>query len=101
MTTLLDVPQMYIYLFFGLIALFILLKIVSNCFIIVPTNQVVLVEYLGQYSRSLSAGFHILLPFIESVKIVRWERTIEDPFTRKTTISTFYSHKISTAETMF
>ncbi|MGB0774555.1 MAG: SPFH domain-containing protein [Akkermansiaceae bacterium] len=34
---------------------------------IVPQRQAFVIERLGKYSRTLSAGFHILLPFIDRV----------------------------------
>jgi regulator of protease activity HflC (stomatin/prohibitin superfamily) len=34
---------------------------------VVPQQSAFVVEYLGKYSRTLQAGFHILLPFVERV----------------------------------
>jgi len=34
---------------------------------VVPQQSAFVVEYLGKYSRTLHAGFHILIPFVESV----------------------------------
>jgi regulator of protease activity HflC (stomatin/prohibitin superfamily) len=34
---------------------------------IVPQQQAYVIENLGKYSRTLSAGFHILIPFIERI----------------------------------
>jgi len=34
---------------------------------IVPQRQAFVIERLGKYSRTLTAGFHILLPFIDRV----------------------------------
>ena len=34
---------------------------------VVPQQSAFVVEYLGKYSRTLSAGFHILVPFVESI----------------------------------
>lgn len=35
---------------------------------IVRTKEEVIVERFGQYSRTLEAGFHIILPFVESIR---------------------------------
>ena len=35
---------------------------------VVPQRQACIVEYLGRYSRTLEAGFHILVPFLEKVR---------------------------------
>jgi regulator of protease activity HflC (stomatin/prohibitin superfamily) len=34
---------------------------------VVPQQSAFVVEYLGKYSRTLHAGFHILIPFVEAV----------------------------------
>jgi regulator of protease activity HflC (stomatin/prohibitin superfamily) len=49
-----------------LLALFILIAFLST-FKVVPQRSVFIVERLGKYSRSLDAGFHILIPFIDRV----------------------------------
>ena len=48
----------------GLVLLFIVL---SKLIRIVPQNDAYIVERLGKYSRTLEAGFHVLLPFIDRV----------------------------------
>jgi regulator of protease activity HflC (stomatin/prohibitin superfamily) len=49
-----------------LLALFLLIAFLST-FKVVPQRSVYIVERLGKYSRSLEAGFHILIPFIDKV----------------------------------
>ena len=34
---------------------------------VVPQQSAYIVENLGKYSRTLQAGFHILIPFIETI----------------------------------
>jgi regulator of protease activity HflC (stomatin/prohibitin superfamily) len=34
---------------------------------VVPQQSAYVVEFLGKYSRTLSAGFHILIPFVENI----------------------------------
>lgn len=46
--------------------LFLLVAFLST-FKVVPQRSVFIVERLGKYSRSLDAGFHILIPFIDKV----------------------------------
>ncbi len=45
----------------------ILLVSFLSTFKVVPQRSVYIVERLGKYSRSLDAGFHILIPFIDKV----------------------------------
>jgi regulator of protease activity HflC (stomatin/prohibitin superfamily) len=41
--------------------------IIAKTAVVVPQQSAFIVEILGKYSRTLSAGFHILIPFIERV----------------------------------
>ena len=44
---------------------FVVIIILAKTAIIVPQQSAFVVENLGKYSRTLRAGFHILIPFIE------------------------------------
>mgnify|MGYP003433393208 FL=1 len=46
--------------------IFLLISFLST-FKVVPQRSVYIVERLGKFSRSLDAGFHILIPFIDKV----------------------------------
>ncbi|MBM4222055.1 MAG: paraslipin, partial [Gammaproteobacteria bacterium] len=48
---------------FAFLAIIVLLKTA----VVVPQQSAYIVENLGKYSRTLSAGFHILVPFVEVV----------------------------------
>ena len=43
----------------------LVIVIIAKTAVIVPQQSAFVVESLGKYSRTLSAGFHILVPFIE------------------------------------
>jgi regulator of protease activity HflC (stomatin/prohibitin superfamily) len=47
---------------------FLVLLVIAKTARIVPQQSAYVVERLGRYSRTLSAGFHILVPFIDSVQ---------------------------------
>jgi regulator of protease activity HflC (stomatin/prohibitin superfamily) len=50
------------------IALAILVIIViAKTAVVVPQQQAFVVEYLGKYRKTMEAGFHILVPFVERV----------------------------------
>lgn len=53
-------------IFLLMVALFIIITIFKTARI-VPNQWVFVVERLGKYSKSLRAGFHILIPFIDKV----------------------------------
>lgn len=46
---------------------FLAIIIVAKTATIVPQQQAYVIENLGKYSRTLRAGFHILIPFIERI----------------------------------
>ncbi|MBM4197371.1 MAG: paraslipin [Gammaproteobacteria bacterium] len=48
---------------FALLAVVILVKTA----VVVPQQSAYVVENLGKYSRTLQAGFHILIPFVETI----------------------------------
>ena len=43
------------------------ITVVIKTAVVVPQQNAFIIENLGKYSRTLSAGFHILIPFIERV----------------------------------
>ncbi len=51
-----------------IILLLLVIALVLNTARVVPQRQACIVEYLGRYSRTLEAGFHILWPFLERVR---------------------------------
>jgi len=44
---------------------FLVIIIIAKTAVIVPQQSAFVVENLGKYSRTLKAGFHILIPFVE------------------------------------
>jgi regulator of protease activity HflC (stomatin/prohibitin superfamily) len=53
---------------FGIIGLVVLaVVVIAKTATIVPQQQAFVIENLGKYSRTLRAGFHILIPFIERI----------------------------------
>src|SRR5918994_3790798 len=56
----------------GLLVFFVLailvLIVIAKTAIVVPQQSAYVVERLGRYSGTLTAGFHILLPFVETIR---------------------------------
>jgi regulator of protease activity HflC (stomatin/prohibitin superfamily) len=56
----------------GLIVFFVLavlvLIVIAKTAIVVPQQSAYVVERLGRYSTTLGAGFHILLPFVDTIR---------------------------------
>ena len=46
---------------------FLVLIIIARTAVVVPQQSAFVVEYLGKYRRTLHAGFHILVPFVERI----------------------------------
>src|SRR4249919_2503532 len=63
----------------GLIVFFFLavlvLIIIAKTAIVVPQQSAYVVERLGRYSGTLSAGFHVLLPFVDTI---RYRHTLKE-----------------------
>ena len=66
--------------FFVFLALaFVVLLIVVTNIVIVPQSMVYVVERLGSYSATWSAGLHVKIPFIERIaKKVSLRRVVAD-----------------------
>jgi len=45
----------------------LVLIVIARTAIVVPQQSAFVVEYLGKYRRTLQAGFHILVPFVERI----------------------------------
>jgi regulator of protease activity HflC (stomatin/prohibitin superfamily) len=50
----------------GIAIAILVIFVLAKTAIVVPQQSAVVIEKLGKYSRTLRAGFHILIPFIES-----------------------------------
>ena len=46
---------------------FVVVFVLAKTAVVVPQQSAYVIERLGKYSRTLSAGFHILVPFLERV----------------------------------
>ena len=45
----------------------LVIVVISKTAVIVPQQSAYVIERLGRYSRTLQAGFHILLPFLDTI----------------------------------
>ena len=63
-----DIFDMYgnAYFWVALVVSILVIVVIFKTAVIVPQQQAFVVENLGKYSRTLRAGFHILIPFFES-----------------------------------
>ncbi|HEY5558375.1 MAG TPA: slipin family protein [Steroidobacteraceae bacterium] len=50
----------------GVVALLVII-IIAKTAVVVPQQSAYVVENLGRYSRTIQAGFHILVPFVERI----------------------------------
>jgi regulator of protease activity HflC (stomatin/prohibitin superfamily) len=51
-----------------LVLALLVLYVIAKTAVVVPQQSAYVVERLGKYSATLDAGFHILLPFIDSIR---------------------------------
>lgn len=54
----------FVVLFLALLVLYVIAKTA----VVVPQQSAYVVERLGKYSDTLNAGFHILLPFVDTIR---------------------------------
>ena len=59
---------------FGILALLVIV-IVAKTAVVVPQQSAYVVERLGRYHATLSAGFHVLLPFVD---VIRYRHTLKE-----------------------
>ncbi len=51
----------------AVVVVFLVLIVIARTAIVVPQQSAYIVEYLGKYRKTIQAGFHILVPFVEKV----------------------------------
>src|SRR5262245_6927398 len=57
-------PTLIVFVVLAILVLFV----IARTAVVVPQQSAYVVERLGRYSNTLSAGFHILLPFIDNIR---------------------------------
>ncbi|MDA3971769.1 MAG: paraslipin [Desulfobulbaceae bacterium] len=58
----------------AIIAIFVIVVVVKTA-VVVPQRSEFIIERLGKYSKTLMAGFHVLLPFID---IIAYKRSLKE-----------------------
>jgi regulator of protease activity HflC (stomatin/prohibitin superfamily) len=51
----------------AIVVVIVVLIVIAKTAIVVPQQSAYVVEYLGRYRKTIQAGFHILVPFVEKV----------------------------------
>ena len=62
-----DGGQIALFIVLALVLLFVIIALV-RAVKIVPQAVAIIVERLGRYSRTLDAGLHLLIPFVDRVR---------------------------------
>ena len=65
----------------GIIAVIVVIALLYSCVEIVPESECYIVEYLGEYIRTMGKGVNFKLPIVEKVvkKVCLQEQTINIP----------------------
>ncbi len=50
-----------------LVIVFLIIVVIAKTAVVVPQQNAYVIERLGKYSKTLNAGFHILIPFFEKI----------------------------------
>ncbi|MBQ4123997.1 SPFH/Band 7/PHB domain protein [bacterium] len=86
--------------FFAIVCVFAVIIYISKGIIIVQQQEAVIIQRLGQYTKTLMAGFHIIVPFIdaprEMLKMTK-QRTLDGRIYTAVT----YSPRIDLRETVY
>ncbi len=53
----------------------VVVAVIAKTAVVVPQQNTYVVERLGKYSKTLSAGFHVLLPFLD---VVRYKHSLKE-----------------------
>jgi regulator of protease activity HflC (stomatin/prohibitin superfamily) len=53
----------------------VVIVIIAKTAVVVPQQSAYVVERLGKYSKTLNAGFHVLLPFLD---VVRYKHSLKE-----------------------
>jgi regulator of protease activity HflC (stomatin/prohibitin superfamily) len=59
---------------FGILA-FLVIIVIAKTAVVVPQQSAYVVERLGRYHATLSAGFHVLLPFVD---VIRYRHSLKE-----------------------
>ncbi|MFW6054930.1 MAG: SPFH domain-containing protein, partial [Thermodesulfobacteriota bacterium] len=54
-------------LIFAVVLAFLIIVVILKAAVIVPQKSEFIIERLGKYNKTLGAGFHILVPFLDRV----------------------------------
>lgn len=68
---------MIIFIVYGVLAFALFLFFISATYI-VNQSEVILLERVGRYSRTLTSGIHFIVPFIEAPRSILWTFLISD-----------------------
>ena len=58
----------------GVVAILVLIVLAKTA-VVVPQQSAYVVETLGRYNRTIQAGFHILVPFVD---VIRYRHTLKE-----------------------
>ena len=75
----------------------LVLVIIAKTAIVVPQQSAYVVERLGRYSATLSAGFHVLLPFVDVIRYRHSLKETRSTFRRRSASRATTSRSASTA----
>ena len=84
---------------FIVIAIFVVI-LISKGLVIVKQAQVIIIERLGKYSRSLDSGLHIIWPIIDKARPINW-RYVKTDFKGNKYVQIKTENRIDLRETVY
>jgi regulator of protease activity HflC (stomatin/prohibitin superfamily) len=69
-------------IFFGILAIFCIVAVLKTVYLVKQAEAIV-IERFGRYSRTLTPGLHIVVPFIETPRSVQWTYLVTEGETKQ------------------
>lgn len=82
------------------VIVFLIFIIIAKGIIVVRQAEVVIIERLGTYNRTLQSGLHIIVPIFDQMRSITW-RTIKTDFKGNSFITEKLEHRIDLRESVY
>ncbi len=86
--------------YFPLLLLILLIVFLAKGIVIVKQSEVIIVERLGRYNRTLQSGIGFIVPILEKVRFIEW-RTLRTNMQGQTVVTTRMLSRIDLRETVY
>ncbi len=86
--------------YFPLLLLILLITFIAKGIVIVKQSEVIIIERLGRYSRTLQSGIGFIIPILDKIRTIEW-RTLRTNMQGQTVVSSRMVSRIDLRETVY